>query len=35
MTLTAMFKSIGNGVPYLAARGLARMLRKTLKREFK
>ncbi len=35
MTLTAMFKAIGNGVPYLAARGIARMFLKALQREFK
>jgi DNA (cytosine-5)-methyltransferase 1 len=35
MTLSAMFKAIGNGVPYLAARGIARMYMKALRREFK
>jgi DNA (cytosine-5)-methyltransferase 1 len=35
MTLSAMFKAIGNGVPYVAARGIARMYMKALKREFK
>ena len=33
MTLSAKFKSIGNGVPYLAARGLATMLAQALERE--
>jgi DNA (cytosine-5)-methyltransferase 1 len=33
MTLSAKFKSIGNGVPYLAARGLATMLGQALERE--
>jgi len=35
MTLSAMFKAIGNGVPYLAARGIAKMYMKALRREFK
>ena len=35
MTLSAMFKAIGNGVPYLAARGIAKMYMKALLREFK
>jgi len=35
MTLSAMFKAIGNGVPYVAAKGIARMYLKALKREFK
>ena len=35
MTLSAMFKAIGNGVPYVAARGIAKMYLKALKREFK
>lgn len=30
MTLTAMFKAVGNGVPYLAARGLAKMIKNLL-----
>ena len=30
MTLTAMFKAVGNGVPYLAAKGLAKMIKKSL-----
>ncbi len=34
LTLSAMFKAVGNGVPYLAARGIARMIRKSLVREF-
>lgn len=34
LTLSAMFKAVGNGVPYLAARGIARMIRKSLAREF-
>jgi len=35
MTLSAMFKAIGNGVPYVAARGIAKMYMKALKREFR
>jgi DNA (cytosine-5)-methyltransferase 1 len=35
MTLSAKFKSIGNGVPYVAAQGLAEMIALTLKRESK
>lgn len=35
MTLSAMFKAIGNGVPYVAARGIAKMYMKALNREFK
>ncbi len=35
MTLSAMFKAIGNGVPYVVARGVAKMYLKALKREFK
>jgi hypothetical protein len=35
MTLSAKFKSIGNGVPYVAAQGLAEMIALTLKRETK
>jgi len=35
MTLSAMFKAIGNGVPYVAARGIAKMYMKALQREFK
>lgn len=31
MTLTAMFKAVGNGVPYLAAKGLAKMVRNSLR----
>lgn len=34
MTLSAMFKAIGNGVPYLAARGIAKMYLKVLREEF-
>jgi site-specific DNA-cytosine methylase len=34
MTLSAMFKAIGNGVPYLAARGIAKMYMKALRKEF-
>lgn len=30
MTLSAMFKTVGNGVPYLAAKGLAQMVKKCL-----
>lgn len=30
MTLSAMFKTVGNGVPYLMARGLATMMKKVL-----
>lgn len=33
MTLSAKFKAIGNGVPYLAAEGLARMTKKILDTE--
>ncbi len=33
MTLSAKFKSIGNGVPFLAAQGLARMIAEALERE--
>ena len=33
MTLSAMFKTVGNGVPYLAARGLARTIHSFLKGE--
>jgi hypothetical protein len=35
MTLSAKFKAIGNGVPYLAAQGLAEMVNLVLKRESK
>jgi DNA (cytosine-5)-methyltransferase 1 len=35
MTLSAMFKAIGNGVPYVAARGIAKMYLKALKKEFR
>ena len=35
MTLSAMFKAIGNGVPFVAARGIAKMYMKALQREFK
>lgn len=35
MTLSAKFKSIGNGVPYVAAQGLAQMIAEALKRESK
>jgi DNA (cytosine-5)-methyltransferase 1 len=35
MTLSAKFKAIGNGVPYLAAQGLAEMVNLALKRESK
>jgi DNA (cytosine-5)-methyltransferase 1 len=35
MTLSAKFKAIGNGVPYLAAQGLAEMINLALKRESK
>jgi DNA (cytosine-5)-methyltransferase 1 len=35
MTLSAMFKAIGNGVPYVAARGIAKMYMKALNREFR
>lgn len=31
MTLTDMFKAVGNGVPYLAAKGLAEMVRNSLR----
>jgi DNA (cytosine-5)-methyltransferase 1 len=31
MTLSAMFKTIGNGVPFLAARGLAQMIKEILR----
>jgi DNA (cytosine-5)-methyltransferase 1 len=34
MTLSAMFKTVGNGVPYLAARMLARSLRDFLKKPY-
>ena len=34
MTLSEMFKAVGNGVPYLAARGIGKMLKKSLVREF-
>lgn len=34
LTLSAMFKAVGNGVPYLAARGIARMIKKSLVREY-
>lgn len=33
MTLSAMFKGIGNGVPFLAARGLAKSIQYFLRRE--
>lgn len=32
MTLTDMFKAIGNGVPYLAAEGLAKMVKNSLRK---
>lgn len=35
MTLTAMFKSIGNGVPYIAANGIARMINNEILRAYK
>jgi DNA (cytosine-5)-methyltransferase 1 len=34
MTLSAMFKLVGNGVPYLAAREIAMMIRGLLARAF-
>jgi DNA (cytosine-5)-methyltransferase 1 len=34
MTLSAMFKLVGNGVPYLAARGIAEMISGLLSRAF-
>jgi DNA (cytosine-5)-methyltransferase 1 len=35
MTLSAMFKLVGNGVPYIAAKGIAEMICGLLPRAFK